>query len=118
MSIAGNLNVLFYRVSKMVNDEHFKWNITNLPLRVVNFASPLLLHKECCICQDSFNPDEKIIGIRTPNNKIIGYHDNCFIKYLKILIENSGSDEMKCPMRNDVNLVDNKIDFKQLCGFV
>lgn len=118
MSITGNLNVLLHRVSKMVNDENYKWNITNLPLRVVHCNSPLLLHKECCICQESFNPDDKIIGIRTSNNKIIGYHDYCFIKYLKFLVENSGSDEMLCPMRNDVNLIDNTIDFKQLCGFV
>jgi len=117
--IEGNYNVEYiniYRILKMI-DRQFYWNITNIPIKILNTEDIQELEVQdniCSICIENFDKekDNKIVSVNVnkSNNNLLHY--NCFIEYMyaeqkkRYRNPQTGFIECRCPYRNPFNFKD------------
>jgi len=118
--IEGNYNVEYiniYRILKMI-DRPFHWNITNIPITILNSTdvdSAIINDNICCICIENFDKEKhkenKVVSIHINKTNHLLHH-KCFITYMQTEQKkryrnpDTGFIECRCPYRNPFNFKD------------
>lgn len=120
-----NIQNLICKISKMLYNEHFKWNIENLPFITGKFNEikkdddTIMEEDTCCICISNYIEDNNVAVITRNDKKKFRtfYHKNCLIKHMEakasdIMNENY---ECQCPLRTLIDFTKiNKFNYNDL----
>lgn len=117
------LNIVAMKRLLKMHNKKFKWTFINMPFKITNYKEDLYETKECCICKNIFNNDDKLAYTESAKEETMipcsFMHYNCCMKYLKYQMMNAPHYHTRkfvfqCPFRNEINFTRCSLDIQSV----